>query len=60
MKDEIKELSRNRHNYSDKFELYEIFFQTVKYTTQEFIDKRHRVHHQKLNQVRQKIKKSKS
>ena len=57
MTDEIKELSRNRHTYYDKFELYEIFCQTVKYTTQEFIDKRHMEHHQKLNQVRQKIKK---
>ena len=35
----------------------EIFCQTVKYTTQEFIDKRHKEHHQKLNKVRQKIKK---
>ena len=57
MRDEIKELSGNRHTYNDKFELYEIFCQTVKYTTQEFIDKRHKEYHQKLNQVRQKIKK---
>ena len=58
MRDEIKELSGNRHTYNDKFELYEIFCQTVKYTTQEFIDKRHKEHYQKLNQVRQKIKKN--
>ena len=58
MRDEIKELSGNRHTYNDKFELYEIFCQTVIYRTQEFIDKRHKEHYQKLNQVRQKIKKN--
>ena len=57
MRDEIKDLSINRQKYNNKFELYEIFCQTVKYTTQEFIDKRHKEHHQKLNKVRQKIKK---
>ena len=35
IKDEIKELSRDRHNFYDKLELYEIFCQTVKYITVE-------------------------
>ena len=60
MRDEMKEVSRNRHSYNDKFKLYEILCQTVKYTTADFIDKQHKEHRQKLNQVRQKPKKSKS